>query len=150
MRGASTLAVPDLGILNGDGASCFGSTGCTDSEPTGFSQSYWSGWTKPFLVGEDLDAEGASLPVIMTWSSIDISQCTGSISFSGDFGARTYRPRAFLPRARAPSGDAQVARAGTQIHRRCARTKALVLTIRAVARRPLSDKQRGGEQAVSQ
>ena len=36
-----------LGILNGAGTSCFGAFDtCTDNEPTGFSQQYWSGFTK--------------------------------------------------------------------------------------------------------
>ena len=77
-----------FGILNGDGTSCF-SGGCTDNEPTGHAEADWTGFTKPYLVGEDLDGEGSSLPVIITWSSIDVSSCTTGITFAGIFGARS-------------------------------------------------------------
>ena len=43
-----------FGILNGAGSSCF-SGGCTDNEPAYVGS--WPGFTKPYLVGEDLDAE---------------------------------------------------------------------------------------------
>ena len=72
-----------LGILNGAGASCFGSSGCTDDEPTGFYQPSWSGFTKPFMVGEDLDGEGSSLPVVITWTNIDVSWCSTTLTFAG-------------------------------------------------------------------
>ena len=77
-----------LGILNGDGSSCF-SGGCTDNEPAYVGS--WPGFTKPYLVGEDLDAEGSSLPVIITWPSIDVSSCTSGITFAGIFGAYSGR-----------------------------------------------------------
>ena len=77
-----------FGILNGDGSSCF-SGGCTDNEPAYVAS--WPGFTKPYLVGEDLDGEGSSLPVIITWSSIDVSSCTSGISFAGVFGAYSGR-----------------------------------------------------------
>ena len=56
----------------------------TGSSPSGIPS--FTGTTGSYLVGEDLDGEGAALPITMTWSGIDISSYTG-LSFAGDFGA---------------------------------------------------------------
>jgi len=44
----------------------------------------YTGFTGNFLTGMDLDGEGASLPITVTWSGIDIAGQTGLV-FSGDF-----------------------------------------------------------------
>lgn len=48
----------------------------------------FSGVTGSYLVGEDLEGEGASLPITIDWTGLDISGLT-NISFSGDFGSST-------------------------------------------------------------
>ena len=44
----------------------------------------FTGFNDNFLTGEDLDGEGATLPITVTWSSINIAGQTG-LTFSGDF-----------------------------------------------------------------
>ncbi|MEO0934949.1 MAG: hypothetical protein AAFY21_14710 [Cyanobacteria bacterium J06641_2] len=44
----------------------------------------YTGFTNKFLTGQDLDGEGASLPITLTWSNIDIKWLT-DLKFSGDF-----------------------------------------------------------------
>ncbi len=51
--------------------------------PSGNTKSY-TGFTNNFLTGQDLDGEGASLPITLTWSNLDIKWLT-DLQFSGDF-----------------------------------------------------------------
>ena len=44
----------------------------------------YTGFTGSFLTGMDLDGEGASLPIVVDWTGIDISGMT-ALQFSGDF-----------------------------------------------------------------
>lgn len=46
----------------------------------------YTGFTNKFLTGQDLDGEGASLPITLTWSNIDIKWLT-DLKFSGDFAS---------------------------------------------------------------
>ncbi len=57
-----------------------------DSAPSGIPS--YSGFSGGFLVGEDLDGEGATLPITLTWSGIDISSGT-EFEFSGLFAGTT-------------------------------------------------------------
>ena len=56
-----------LGINNGAGASCF-SSACTDDPPSGAPA--YTGFTGAYLEGEDLDGEGASIPITLTWPTV--------------------------------------------------------------------------------
>lgn len=76
-------------LFSDGGSDYFGLTGGTadfgaGSAPSGIPS--FTGTTGSYLVGEDMDAEGASLPVTVTWSGLDISGLT-SLTFTGDFGA---------------------------------------------------------------
>jgi hypothetical protein len=51
-----------------------------DSSPS-LGKSY-SGFDGSFLTGQDLDGEGASLPITLTWSGLDISGLT-NLTFTG-------------------------------------------------------------------
>lgn len=44
----------------------------------------YTGFTNKFLAGQDLDGEGESLPITLTWSNLDIKWLT-NLQFSGDF-----------------------------------------------------------------
>ncbi|MEL6166669.1 MAG: hypothetical protein AAFR37_23990, partial [Cyanobacteria bacterium J06628_3] len=46
----------------------------------------YTGFTNKFLTGQDLDGEGASIPITLTWSNIDIKWLT-DLKFSGDFAS---------------------------------------------------------------
>ncbi|MEO1560381.1 MAG: hypothetical protein AAFS12_12370, partial [Cyanobacteria bacterium J06632_19] len=46
----------------------------------------YTSFTNKFLAGQDLDGEGASLPITLTWSNIDIKWLT-DLQFSGDFAS---------------------------------------------------------------
>jgi len=79
------------GFFSDGDSDFFGLTGGTPNfgtgaAPTGLQP--FTGATDSFLVGEDLDGEGASLPIIVTWASLDISGLT-ALNFTGDFGAST-------------------------------------------------------------
>ena len=67
-----------FGISDGDIENNFG----TGNLPN--IKSY-TGFTNNFLTGQDLDGEGASLPITLTWSDLDIKWLT-NLQFSGDFG----------------------------------------------------------------
>ena len=49
-------------------------------------QKGYTGFTDNFLTGEDLDGEGATLPITLNWTGIDVSN-QSDLTFSGDFGA---------------------------------------------------------------
>ena len=51
--------------------------------PSGNTKAY-TGFTNNFLTGQDLNGEGASLPITLTWSNLDIKWLT-NLQFSGDF-----------------------------------------------------------------
>ena len=70
-----------LGINNGAGASCF-SSACTDDPPSGAPA--YTGFTGAYLEGEDLDGEGHSIPITLTWPTVSGS-CAGMLVFSGKF-----------------------------------------------------------------
>lgn len=81
-----TTSTPFFSDGSGD---YFGLTGGTpdfggDSEPSGIPS--FTGTSGSYLVGEDLDGEGASLPLTVTWSGLDITGLT-SLVFTGNFGA---------------------------------------------------------------
>ena len=44
----------------------------------------YTGFTDNFMTGMDLDAEGASLPIVVDWTGLNITGLTG-LQFSGDF-----------------------------------------------------------------
>lgn len=71
-----------------DGAGDYlGLTGGTDDFGTGATPSGLKGYTSftgSYLTGQDLDGEGAGLPIVITWTGISITGETG-LSFSGDF-----------------------------------------------------------------
>ncbi|BAY86677.1 protein with type I secretion target domain and SCP-like extracellular domain [Calothrix parasitica NIES-267] len=46
----------------------------------------YTGFTNKFLTGQDLDGEGASLPITLTWSNLDIKWLT-DLQFSADFAS---------------------------------------------------------------
>ena len=62
-----------------DGGSDYGD----DTAPSGLKG--YTGTTGSFLTGQDLDGEGASVPITATWENIDISGLS-DLKFSGDFG----------------------------------------------------------------
>ena len=68
-----------FGISDGAGGGDFGG----DPAPSG--EKAYTGTTDNFLTGQDLDGEGASVPVTATWENIDISGLS-ELKFSGDFG----------------------------------------------------------------
>lgn len=76
--GASCASSSDyLGVQNGAGASCFGSSDCTDSEESSYAADN-SGMTKPYLIAEDMDGTssnpcGPDDEITLTWPSIDVS-----------------------------------------------------------------------------
>ncbi|NEP06002.1 MAG: Ig-like domain-containing protein, partial [Okeania sp. SIO4D6] len=53
-----------------------------NSAPSGIKS--YTGFSGNFLTGMDLDGEGASLPVSLTWSGVNIDGLT-NLEFSGDF-----------------------------------------------------------------
>ena len=67
-----------FGIYNAGGESDFGG----DPSPFNVIDDFGSA----FLLGEDLDGEGAVLPVTVTWSNIDVAGAT-ELAFSGRFSA---------------------------------------------------------------
>lgn len=67
-----------LGISDSAGGGDFGGS----PSPSGLKA--YTGLDGSFLTGMDLDGEGASLPVTLEWSGIDISGLT-NLQFSGDF-----------------------------------------------------------------
>jgi hypothetical protein len=60
-----------------------------DSSPS-LAKSY-SGFDGSFLTGQDLDGEGASLPITLTWSGLDISGLT-NLTFTGLFAESFENP----------------------------------------------------------
>lgn len=68
-----------FGISDGAGGGDFGA-----ANPANTNVKSYTGFTGNFLTGMDLDGEGATLPITITWSAIDISSLA-SLSFSGDF-----------------------------------------------------------------
>ena len=58
-----------------------------DTSPSG--QRGYTGFSDNFLTGEDLDGEGASLPITVDWTGIDVAN-QSNLSFSGDFGASEF------------------------------------------------------------
>lgn len=64
--------------LSGGSADDFGG----DASPSGLKA--YTGNTGSFLSGQDLDGEGASVPISADWTGIDISGLT-ALQFSGDF-----------------------------------------------------------------
>ncbi|MGB3757380.1 MAG: hypothetical protein WBA07_13550 [Rivularia sp. (in: cyanobacteria)] len=69
-----------FGISDGDTQNNYGS----GNPPSGIKT--YTGFTNKFLTGQDLDGEGASLPITLTWSNLDISWLT-NLQFSGDFAS---------------------------------------------------------------
>ncbi|MEO0801987.1 MAG: ExeM/NucH family extracellular endonuclease [Cyanobacteria bacterium J06642_2] len=67
-----------FGISDGAGGGDFGG----DPQPNGIKA--YTGLTGSFLTGQDLDGEGATLPITVTWSNLDISGLS-NLEFSGDF-----------------------------------------------------------------
>ena len=67
-----------FGISGGDSRSNYGK-----GNPPPNIKAY-TGFTNNFLTGQDLDGEGASLPITLTWSNLDIKWLT-NLQFSGDF-----------------------------------------------------------------
>ncbi len=67
-----------FGISNGAIKNNFGT-----GNPLPTIKSY-TGFTNNFLTGQDLDGEGASLPITLTWSNLDIKWLK-NLQFSGDF-----------------------------------------------------------------
>ncbi len=67
-----------FGISGGDGGSDYGK-----GNPPPNIKAY-TGFTNSFLTGQDLDGEGASLPITLNWSNLDIKWLT-NLQFSGDF-----------------------------------------------------------------
>ena len=61
-----------------------GTTGDFGSGAFPASLKSYSGFTGNFLTGMDLDGEGASLPITVNWTGINISGIS-SLAFSGDF-----------------------------------------------------------------
>lgn len=77
------------GFFSDGSGDYLGLTGGTADFGTGSAPSSipsFTGSTGSYLVGEDLDGEGASLPITVTWSGLDITGMT-DLQFSGDFGA---------------------------------------------------------------
>ncbi len=66
-----------FGISDGAGGGDFGG----DPQP---NVKAYTGFDGSFLTGMDLDGEGATVPVTVTWSSLDISGLS-NLEFSGDF-----------------------------------------------------------------
>ena len=73
-----------FGINNGAGASAFsGTTGIgTDNPPSG-APSY-TGFIGSYFEAEDLDGEGYSIPLTLTWNAVQ-GTCQGTLVFSGMF-----------------------------------------------------------------
>ncbi len=69
-----------FGISDGDTQNNYGS----GNPPSGIKA--YTGFTNKFLTGQDLNGEGASLPITLTWSNLDISWLT-DLQFSGDFAS---------------------------------------------------------------
>ena len=67
-----------FGISDGAGGGDFGG----DPQPNSIKA--YSGFDSSFLTGQDLDGEGATLPITVTWSGLDISGLS-NLEFSGDF-----------------------------------------------------------------
>ncbi len=67
-----------FGLPDGSGGGDFGG----GSAPSGLKA--YTGFTGSFLAGMDLDGEGASLPITVTWSGLDVTGLVG-LQFSGDF-----------------------------------------------------------------
>lgn len=68
-----------FGISDGAGGGDFGDAGA----PAGIKP--YGGTTGSFLTGMDLNGEGASLPIEVTWQDLDIAGLD-NLRFSGDFG----------------------------------------------------------------
>ncbi len=68
-----------FGISDGAGGGDYGG----GTAPSGLKG--YTGATGSFLTGQDLDGEGAALPITATWENIDISGLS-DLKFSGDFG----------------------------------------------------------------
>ncbi|MBT0608804.1 HYR domain-containing protein [Aequorivita echinoideorum] len=64
----------------------FGLAGVNDfnGEPTPTQLKAYTGFTGGFLTGMDLDGEGASLPIIIDWTGLDIDELS-DLTFSGEF-----------------------------------------------------------------
>jgi hypothetical protein len=73
-----------FGIYNPAGESDFNGDTVPSKLNTLRSSNSLPSHTGPFLTGEDLDGEGATLPITVTWSGIDISGVT-NMEFSGEF-----------------------------------------------------------------
>jgi len=69
-----------FGISDGAGGGDFGGGAAPSGLPA------YTGFNSPFLVGEDLDGEGASLPITIDFDGIDISGLS-NLQFSGLFAA---------------------------------------------------------------
>ena len=67
-----------FGISDGAGGGDFG------GDPTPNGVKAYTGFTGSFLTGMDLDGEGATLPITVNWTGIDISGVP-SLAFSGEF-----------------------------------------------------------------
>ncbi|MEL7036330.1 MAG: ExeM/NucH family extracellular endonuclease [Cyanobacteria bacterium J06592_8] len=67
-----------FGISDGSGGGDFDG----DPQPNGIKA--YTGFEGSFLTGQDLNGEGASLPITVTWSGLDISGLN-NLEFSGDF-----------------------------------------------------------------
>ena len=67
----------------------FGITGSNENWGVGSTPSGMRGFTgmdDNFLTGEDLDGEGATLPIVIDWTGIDVAS-QSNLVFSGDFAA---------------------------------------------------------------
>ena len=67
----------------------FGITGSNENWGVGSTPSGMRGFTgmdDNFLTGEDLNGEGATLPILIEWTGIDVSN-QSNLVFSGDFAA---------------------------------------------------------------
>ncbi|MBC58490.1 MAG: hypothetical protein CL814_16350 [Confluentimicrobium sp.] len=68
-----------FGISDGAGGGDFGGDPQPGADFTGYT-----GTTGSFLTGQDLDGEGAALPITASWTGLDISGLS-NLSFSGEF-----------------------------------------------------------------
>eukprot|EP00966_Prymnesium_polylepis_P307886 7115213-Prymnesium_polylepis.1 len=80
-----------FGLMNGASSTFSGNAGSnsTGSDAAPRSPPYF-GFTTPFLVAQDIDAEGAMVPFILQWTSINVSSCA-SMQFSGKFAESGWR-----------------------------------------------------------
>lgn len=84
----SGFSVSD-GFFSDGSDNYFGITGSNENWGAGSTPSGMRGFTgldDNFLTGEDLDDEGSTLPIVIDWTGIDVSD-QANLVFSGDFAA---------------------------------------------------------------